>query len=344
MKIVTYNAISKQFRREWVSLWSHSSHAHFFNHPDWTESACLLPVIFAAYKKGKLFAVLPLEKTQKFLVPAYSCPGGNCLDHSTLLLKSPDKKVVSQLIEAVREQGHLYLPEICEGYSRLFSSKNPDRLLCARPASASPYLELQPDPFANLSHKHAKQIKSVLSKYSSNLRFSFVQVGELSHLQEVIALEQRSNKFSKNTQQLACPNVIRLLKNLLKKSQLSFALLYFGDRLIAADIGYVYSQVFHNFYTVFDKEYSHCIPGRILKYLTIQHLCQRQFSLYDFSRGVSRYKQDFAKQSVQHYDLYVSANPLIRAHWRACNSFVSWLEKHHDLYSQAFTLKHLLSL
>ncbi len=341
------NQIDESLNKDWQELWEKSEMRHFFNSPKWfLATSKNVPEskikIITIYDKEKLIAIYPTILTKKFGIPAYSGPGGDFLDRSTLLIESTDPYLLNFLFSELLKIGNVYLNELPEEIANYVATFFPKFNISF--ASINFELPYGDDPFRYLSGKHKKQIKKVIEAEGDNLRVELFQTSTYEKLELVSEIESKSGKNNSNKDVFSDTELINLIKGLTEQSQddCLLSVLYYKGEPIGYEYGFLYGSTWHLFQMGFKDGFNELSPGRVLLYLTLPKVHERGIKLIDFSRGANRLKRDFTEHYYKQYFVFYSPNHEVNVWWRSTAKVFVKLENSKKTFEFVRHIKHAL--
>jgi CelD/BcsL family acetyltransferase involved in cellulose biosynthesis len=333
MSETTFKTIKKldnDFIREWHEFWDKQQNAHFFNSPEWFIS-CLTAFnaknyfIFVVYQSKKIKLIWPTVKMKKFGISFLGSPGGEYLDKNSLLFDNDDPTIIGALIEKILKDANIYMTEVDEKTKCNIARTSTTKLI--RQSSINPYISLDLEPFRFIKNKQKNEIKNKIKRYQGNLSFKLCEDNLRKHLATIFDIEHASIK-AKNGKNIFSKKIARDLFNHISNGQNDalIALLFFNNKPIAHMFGLISKRSFIAYHMAYLKDYKNLIPGKILLYFLLPLLKEKDFTLFDFSRGESILKKQFAQQKKTQYEIFISDNTIINF-YISCVFFINnaWL-------------------
>jgi CelD/BcsL family acetyltransferase involved in cellulose biosynthesis len=348
MKILLFDKLNQDLINDWTLLWQTSFQtAHFFNSPEWFIACQEIfgyskLFIVTCYDQSKLVGVLPLVESRKTGFKALISPGIQYLDKSTLLYQDNNSRAVKAIFKSLKESGHnFYLSELNPLILSLITNKGIKQTL----ASTSLKLELDQDPFRNLSNRFRRKAKSILKDESSHLELKPI-IGFSDDLIQLMAdIEKNSSKktlYKDIFSDLQLINLFKALDRFQRKNILNY-LLYYKGLPICYRIGFLYGKTHLSYNTAYDANYNHLVPGKLLKFLVLKDLIAKGVKTADFSRGDNQLKREFTKDYYYQYSLYYSSNKVVLFCWTTYNFIFHFLEKNPQLFEIVRVTKNQLT-
>jgi CelD/BcsL family acetyltransferase involved in cellulose biosynthesis len=97
-------------------------------------------------------------------------------------------------------------------------------------------------------------------------------------------------------------------------------ILRFDGKAIAYNFNFAFGNHYVGYHTSYLAEYKHLSPGKLVVYCLIEYLAKSNYKLLDMGEGLSTYKQEFTKDYVMQYDLYMSNNSMVLQWWKLINT------------------------
>jgi hypothetical protein len=332
------------FLKEWDKLWKESSYAHIFNAPEWFLMYQKIYKkrqyqIITLREKTELVAVFPLVKEKKTGIKTYQNPGGKYLDRSTLLIKELDEELLKVLLVSLKKLGNINLSEMPEEIAKKISQLDKD--FSIRVASINPYLIIDDDPLRHPSSSIKKDIANTLAKHPQLEFHSFS--GDNESLKKAIAIDRKSAKM-KQGKATFVNNSERLFFNTLLetyKKDFIVDIISLDGTPFVYSIGIRYKNIFHGINTSYDEAYKQLQPGKLLFHFIINNLQKEKIHVYDFSRGTSPLKREFAPLAVTQYDLFYAKQGWIKSWWSLTDRLMTYLLANKLFYNNYCKIKKL---
>ncbi len=344
--ITIHTSLDEELLHEWQQLWNESHFATFHNSPTWF-MACkqglhLKDYFFLVVKTdGRLEAIFPLIVERRFGISAICCPGERFVDKSTLLLKDNDPKLITAIINHLTGMSNLYLEEFSKEMAELILRNN--KQVRKQEASINPYLPLESNPLRFMTNKMRNKIQNKIKRYQKSLTFQNY-LGNSLGLEKAFEIDARSTKRQKGTSDLAGKEqkeFIHALLSVAGKNLTVDILSYEGVPVVYA-IGLTYKKTYHAFQTAFDGNYAFLSPGKMLSFYIYDHLREKGYELFDYSRGVTVLKKEFTPLFAVQYDILFSKNMLVFYWWRLCNYLYNAILGNKKLYGMYLFFKKLI--
>lgn len=300
------NKITKELIAEWNKLWNECDNKNYFNSYTWFENYVNAfdikrYTIVIGYSHNKLCFVLPLVfKRRKYITI-----GGKYLDKVSFLFKGdPDKYIIQLRDFAIKNKMSIILNE-CN--FNIPSSKK----IYIEKASDNPYIKLSENIKNIIKPKERRHIENVI-KNNSDLSFEIFAKKECSKvINTIFDIESKSHKVKEKKALFNLEQAKSLFRNLANTDFCIIAILYFKYVPIAHMVGINNcDKIFMAYHMAYDMNYRHIQPGKIVIYDLIKYLQERQFEIFDFSRGNSILKRHFSNYSESQYNIYL--NPSVK--------------------------------
>lgn len=303
--------------------WNLAWYRHF-------ESAYDEMLVFRLEERDQVTAILPLYRKGRSLCFA----GDNVGDHQDLIASDSHtaELILRKALRWAKERGfHLHLLQVREqawAYQALrrlnFSNANCFRY--QRCYSACPILQL-PDSLEAylkaLPRKLRGDLKRHLNKAKREYPDAEVEIfragGIDADLIDEVATFHRTHFRKNGVSLLSSQNFISLLTEASQDpdSGIRVSTLRNGEKLMAIDVGFTFSGVYHGYLTAFDPEYRSISPGNVMLLKRIDWMLKEdQVQAIDFLLGAERYKASFTEERYQVCSFYVfPANPANAVRW-----------------------------
>lgn len=322
-KTQVLNSIDSSFRKEWGVLWSNAENANLFNSPDWFSSANPREFkIIAVYESGKLVAVMPLCKISAFKVPVLAPILHEFVVNTPFLVKQVTFKLVRKLFNAASMEGNLYINKIDTKEAIILRKAFPEGIFPL--ISVNPHIALDKgDPFRYVSSKNKHEIRRILRKFGDSVAIKILSskreirefLPNMFEIDRNSAKEKRAMSiFTKEENRIVFNDFVNKLGKYIE-----ITVLLYKDKPVA----YIFCFKSNKAYILYQASYlleaRNISPGKIIITKLLEIISNRKFTLFDFSGGVSAYKQDFTSEYYIQYNLYFSNNKFIRIWWRYIN-------------------------
>ena len=296
-------------REEWDELLASSPARSFFLSWAWLYSwwrelsnAAQL-CILEAREDGRLCAAAPLmlRRALYYRAPVRELTfiGDQTSDRQDLIWRSGRETSLTALWRRLAgnpfEVTLLRLDQIPEGSRSLVVGR-----------AVAPDLEVEPSSVLNylsITGSFEDYEKVLSSRFRTDLRSRLRKLGargawEVRHamnsdtlalLDEVVALEERSDKQHRGTAFLTHPRRLAFIRRVIESAgprhDVLLSSLLVGGRLAGYSLGFIYGGVYHGFSTAYDPEFHTLAPGKIIIHETLRHAFQLGLDGFDFLRG-----------------------------------------------------------
>ncbi len=341
-----YEKLDDALLAEWQQLWERADGAHSFNSPSWflacqeyyPSGSC--KAIFIRDKDG-LAAVLSLREEFRYGVAVQCFPGGKHLGKAALLVKNQaGRNLFTVLASLLFSLKNFYLSELDEALALEIKKKNPG--LIFRQSSINRYFSLRGDPLAKLPRKRQKKIFKQMEKFKDKLSFKCFEGSE--GLNVAFEIDQRSSKREKGMATFVNAADREFYGKIAKNFGKNFLVctLLFGGFPIAFEMGFIHKKIFYSCNTAYDKSFGNLSPRKILLYHSAPRLKKDGFEIFDFARGDTALKREFAELSYRQFDLFYAQNFFVRFWWRLTASLREKLVGNKYFYRPYLELKKKL--
>ncbi len=320
IQIIEHNQISGQLVSEWRQLWGRSVCPHIFNSPEWFLSLLEAGIVknfslVVALDSNQIVAVLPVLREKVFGIKTLTCPGGGHLNKLPLLVLENDPEIFCALMGFLKKTGDFYLPET--GFETVGFFKVTGADFFALEASASPFLFLGKNPYSYFSKKREAQVLRKARKYKEHLSLKTYKDDNLKGLEIAFVLDEDSAKRENGLATFGGGKEKEFYRELARRfgGQLTVDVLFFDGEPAIFSINFAYGGVYHFYKTSYKKKFNFLAPGKMLLYYRCPSLYREDFSIFDFSRGVSRFKREFTPLSYKQYNVFYAKNIFVRWWW-----------------------------
>lgn len=302
---------------EWNEFWNESKSECVFNSPGWFVSAQkafnykkMRILVLRDGENNSLVGILPLIRTRVFGTAVYTLPGIEFVDHYSLLIKK-EKSIIDVLANCILSLGFVYIPGvlmedsnylISNGYSKSFVLDD------------NPYI------------KTGDEFEKVLNKKNNNRHFKKAQkdfglinlrlndVNKESALNDAIMIERESSKSKKGKTIFNNKKNQTFFKELTKEigDNLFIASLFFSDKPIAYNIGFICNGVYACSQKAHLKAYDKYRPGGLMFLKFLEAVNQKSTSEVDIGRGMDSFKMEYANGVRKLYGVIISYNKIKR--------------------------------
>jgi len=334
LQILKKDQLSDEDIIEWKILWSKEESATYFNSYDWY-IACkqtMFPNIevWFVYQDGEFIAVVPLDSEKFSKIQCLVTYGQPYTDKSTILIKKNYLKLMPNIMQNLSKEKPVVLTEIEESQCIGFLPDTLHEIACA-----NPYIDLNQDIMQQVKKYEWNKLKRKIDKMDFNF---VVYQGEQAsqHIDTVFKIEELSNKIKRSRGLFISETIRDLYRKVSESPETIIALLLDDDKAIACILGFYCKEKYfllHNW--SYDEAYQKEAPGRLILFMILQYLIERNCIKFDFSRGVSIIKKHFSTYSENNYCLYYSAKKIYLLWFR----IVIALNKNHYLYKCYLKLK-----
>lgn len=309
--IVEEKKIDEALKYEWKKLWFHSEYRNYFNSFEWFESCIDIFKIknykvIKIYKNDSLICIIPLEKKGTTLIS----PGDKYLDKSTLLVKNIDIEMVKQLKSYLYiNKQSLILTELDQDLAAMFGEKQMKEI-----SSENPYIDLTTDINNIIKTKEKHHIENIIKK-NHELSVQIYKSNTYKYLDIIYDIEKKSNKPQKKREMFSDPKAKNIFCKLAATKYPIVAILYHNKTPIAHLFGIKNKKNnFMAYHMAYKKEFKKYQPGKILILFLINFLKEKQYTVFDLSRGNSLLKKHFSKNSRINYSIYVNCKLYTKIH------------------------------
>ncbi len=331
--------------KEWHQLWEGSGYAHIFNGPEWFLLYKNLYKektykILTIREKGELVGILTLVQEKQAGIKTYKNPGGKYLDRSTLLLKDINDELLKSMLLVLKTLGNIHLPEMPEAFAKKIIELDKD--FSIQTGSINPYLIIDDDPTRHPSSSIKRDIANTIAKHGKKLKFkSFA--GDSDSLKKAIGIDHKSAKMKQGKATFVNNNERLLFNTLLETYKKDFIvdMIFLDDNPFVYSIGIRYKNTFHGINTSFDEAYKQLQPGKLLFHFIIKNLQKEKVQIYDFSRGTSPLKREFAPLALTQYHLFYSKYTWIPKWWGLHDQAIEYLINNKLFYNNYCKIKKL---
>ena len=321
IKIKKITQLSQEEIALWQALWDKTPTAHFFNSPQYFLAfLSAFPMdyeVYFGYENDCLFAVVPLIEGKKYGIKTKMLPDRKkgFMDKSAILLEKNDRETFEKIVLEIGKENNLFLKDLSED---IFLSGEKIRQGFFQFETVCPRTFLCQDPFAKMKTKQRREIKRRMRKFGQDLKFELVENPTLDDFEKMKEIEKNSHKQREGIALFELEDAKKIytsfFQNCKKFCVVSF--LYYQGKLIAHLFGFVYGKTFLCTHMAFDEKYSNISPGKILVYDVKKELCEKDFKIFDFSKGDSQLKREFMCFFPSQYNLYFSKNKLVLGWWK----------------------------
>lgn len=318
--------VDAKFIADWKNLWERSDNANIFSSPEWFELSIQSGnvetyEVFACYENVKLVAVVPLSMGRKFGIPAYTLLWDAHTVNTAFLIEKNDSNVIRFLFGEIAKRRNLYLSKIDADSAKNLKSIFPN--LFHPIIFTSPYLEIDSNPLKYISKRNLKDIKKVMTREGENLEFELHDAD--SDLESLLPLmfkidmksgkKQRAREiFSKEETRIFFRNLVKYCRKFVRIGVLSYK-----KKPIAYVFCFEYKKTFLGYQMSYLFEYRKLAPGKIMTTVLLKERLSKNVEIFDFSGGLSTYKQEFTPHFYHQYDVYFSPNNFVMAWWKLVN-------------------------
>lgn len=316
--------VDLRFEREWKALWKKAENANLFNSPDWFSMASGRTKfkIFAVYQNGELVAVMPLSPTKAFGISVLSPLNHEFTINTPFLLKEVSLKLIKCLFQFASKEGNLYINKIDLEEAVILKKAFPEGVFPL--ISVNPHIDLAGgDPFRYISSKNKHEIRRVLRKHGDSVQIKIIaEKEEISRfMPTMFEIDRKSAKEKRAMSIFTKEENIEVFKRFADKLSkfIEIAVLSYDNIPVA----YIFCFKSREAYILYQASYlfeaRKISPGKIIVMKLLESIATRKYKLFDFSGGVSAYKQDFTTEYYIQYNFYLSSKISIRLWWSVIN-------------------------
>lgn len=298
-------------KEEWKKLWQQNATRNYFNSLWWFQNYISVYqshqyTILKGYNNNSIQFILPLIKMPfKNLVVI----GGRYLDKVSFLYKGDIREIIKTLEKyCIESKKTITLLECNFNINCIKEQK-----CITEFASDNPFVSLNQDLDSVIKRKEKRYIENILRK-NNNLSFKIISGKDVQDYIDIIFdIESRSNKIKKSKALFVDEKVRELFRNISKTDYSMLCILYYNNIPIAHMIGLIATPSnFMAYHMAFDKEYSHFQPGKLVIYHLLNYLKNKEYNVFDFSRGNSLLKKHFSIENSKNYNVYINPNVFVK--------------------------------
>jgi CelD/BcsL family acetyltransferase involved in cellulose biosynthesis len=319
MKAVIYKEINEKIEKEWLALWRSSEYANNTNSPQWFLSALDAfeykeYAVIAVYKKEKLVGIMGLVKEQMYGIPVYTVAPRDFTCGLPFLLDITDQAVISTMTQSLLELGNVFLNNIPKEIANILQKAT--NAIETKEKTINYYLPIVKDinGIVRLEKrkKFLKDVKGIEDKFSVKNFDGKTKEG----LEMALYVDTQSRKQKRGYSVFANPRIKLFYHALVThfKQNININILYFEEKPIAYEIGFMIGKSYFGSQISFITEYSKFSPGKVLLIKVIDYVASRNVSIMDFGSGESRIKQLLTSDSRILCQIMLSKNKFVRSY------------------------------
>lgn len=182
-----------------------------------------------------------------------------------------------------------------------------------------PYFEL-PDGFESLLNSYSTNMRKITRRTLKRAgdRFRLVDYSEIGDFETAFTSARKLHELSRNqkgdkssfNRSGYLEFHLALAKKLAGQGKLYFKFLLAGKKPVAFRYGFLDGDVYYDYQTGFDPEYSTDRPGFLIVALSVKELIDLKVKRFDFLRGDEPYKEHWAIGRRQSYRYYLFGRSL----------------------------------
>ncbi|NUM33610.1 MAG: GNAT family N-acetyltransferase [Candidatus Brocadiae bacterium] len=315
---------------QWKDLWEKSNQSTFFNSYDWYHVCKEILkediVVFFIWKGKKLTAIAPLMKKNVYGIQCLTLFGEPYTDKITILSEQCEPTILKEILEELSKNNSIVLKELEETCINEWIEGHLYEI-----ASENPYVNLKED----LKTQVKKKEWNLLVNKLKNQPFSF-ELYKREEAQKWISLlweiEERSNKVERHRNLFRSLKAKELFLRIANSHMTVLAVLKYRGKPIAHMLGYnIKGIVFMAHHMAFDLEYKKMLPGKVLIVALLTHLQEKNFKIFDFSRGQTILKRHFSIYEKKNYNVYLPSNLVDKIWWNLVLEIKKKIKKYEKL-------------
>lgn len=318
MLIISEKSIlSEQDILAWEELWNRLDTSHFFNSYQWF-LACKDGLqqnvsVWFAYYESILVGIFPLCKIRKYGLTCWGIIGRPYADKCSILYDRMYDDYLEQFLHEIGKTTPVVLEEIPASWEM----DGNDQILYEH-SSINPYVRLDEDILYQVKRKEWNSIKRKAEK--SKLFFKVYSNDDVcKNIHVLWEIESQSNKPSRNRALFDRDKVKNLFYIVANSDKSVLCVLYDGEKPIAHMFGYnIKNIVFHAHHMSYSQEYFKQTPGKVVIYRLISYLQEKEFKIFDFSRGETMLKKHFSLYKESNYEYYYNCSMFSRTWFKIC--------------------------
>jgi CelD/BcsL family acetyltransferase involved in cellulose biosynthesis len=320
------DSLSGSFIKEWRELWDRAENCNIFNSYDWfltCEKTYRFRdfAVYACYNGNQLVGVLAVVFRRFYGVRVAMAPGSVYVVEPPVLLEKYDEDIVRAILFKLGEEHNYFITKINKEELGLVKKSIPG-VFCVL-ASVNPYLEIGDDPFRFVSKGNMGNLRRRIKKSGDNLRFRMYYSSDNldKYLEEMIMIEQQSTKKRRQMDLFSSQENREIYKNMIAGfgEKVSICFLYYENQPIAYSFNFTYKKRFIFFQIAYLFAFRKFSPGKQLVVHLLKFLKEQKIEVFDFSGGISSYKQEFAPEFYMQYNVMYSQNSLVMGWWKLIN-------------------------
>ena len=323
-RIEVKNEIEKQFAKQWKQLWQSAENANLYNSYEWfltclETDAVKEYEIHAFYKDDKLIALLPLQQYKIFGVKVWGTLDKDHLLDTGFLIEKYDTSLIKFFFDNIFTKRNIYLQRVDTQATEMLHKKFPELFISLM--SVNPIIKLTNDTFENASSSMKYQMRKLIRKNEKEIEFKMYNTNLEKHLEEIFVLQKKSSKNARSMDVFENEGNKKYYRSLTKncKEFIRISFLYFNNLPIAYEYGCSYKKHYAGDQISFLQEYKKLSPGKLIVYLLLNYLKEKDVNELDMGGGISSYKMSFTNDYRVLYNIYYSQNKLTMFWWKTVN-------------------------
>lgn len=309
--------LTKDDINAWEKLWNELDTAHFFNSYNWY-IACRSGLqdninVWFSYVNNNLIGVFLLYKKRRYGINCLCSANQIYSDKCSILLDNDHKDALVDILFQIAGHLPIVLDEVPESWGYDLNNQT-----IKEESSVNPYVRLDEDILCQVKKKEWNSIKNKAknSTFSLEIFFSGEAHAKIDYLWEI---EEKSNKPVRKRATFKNEAVKKMYELASDSKEAVLAILFDDQKPIAHMFGYnIKEKTFHAHHMAFVQEYFHKTPGKLLIYLLIEQLRKMNFWIFDFSRGETLLKKQYAKYREWNCAYYYSTSLPVKMWFRIC--------------------------
>ena len=353
MKAKIYTTIDNEVIKDWQKLWVKSPLANYTNAPQWFLAVIETfkyddYAIITVYEDKKLVAIGALVKEKKYGVDVYTVAPGDYVSGFPFLLKSKDKKLFTAIRKQLHSLGHVYFTNIPEDSLTIFQDNKPNMKIVAQAANF--VFSLDKDKNGNTYIAKRDRLMRSVKGIEEDFIIKSYDGTSLKALTTIFSLDKSSSKKSRGYSPFVSSQIKNFYKTLAKhfKENMRINILYFKNKPIAYEIGFVAGKTYFGNQIAFKYKYKKYVPGKVLIVKLLEYHMQNGIEKMDFGSGDNHIKRAFTKNYNQFYQVVVSANKFVRIYipflFQVKNEIYNKLQEHMMIYFAYRSVKKMISM
>lgn len=342
MQSTHYAQLTDEVYSAWEKLWNASPYANYTNTPYWFKTVIeqfdyKKYAIIAVYRKNALVAVGGLVRLKKYGLSIYTVAPNDFVCGLPFLFDPTDQTVVKALHNQLLTLGTVFLDNVPETFVAAFKKVSSE--MDVYPFSVNYSFPLKRNKKGIVDFQYRKKFFYRIKHEPEKFTLKTCTCKNRTCIDKAFAIDAVSSKRMYGYNCFSTRFIKSFYKKLAKnfKDAIRLDILYFEDKPIAYEIGFIAAETYYENQSAFMAAYQKYAPGNVITAMMLDALAADGIKKADFGSGDTHKKRLITQEKEVLYKVTISKNPVIRFNFhnlsRAKSSLYEKMEKNRKVYA-----------